>query len=102
MSKAGSVQAGRDRTHGGLSHSWERPTRESPAPRAQTISVPLARSEITRMVILLGLSRLARMHRPQDLLLPGFRCHSQIIRGLQIQPELGRGVEVPGQTKCGI
>src|SRR4051794_37499094 len=54
MSKAGRVHAGSDRTQGGLSHSWERPTRVSPAPSAATISVPLARSDRTRTD---GLSR---------------------------------------------
>src|SRR5690348_3149037 len=49
-SNAGVEQAGNRRTHSGLSHSCERPTRESPAPRAQTISVPLARSDTTRMI----------------------------------------------------
>src|SRR3954453_15395348 len=47
-SKAGSVQAGSRRTHSGLSHSCERPTSISPAPRAQTISVALARRETIR------------------------------------------------------
>src|SRR5579885_1973391 len=48
-SNAGSLHWGSDRTHSGLSHSWDRPTSESPAPRAQTISVPLARRETTRI-----------------------------------------------------
>jgi hypothetical protein len=45
MSKAGSVHCGSERTHAGLSHSCERPTSWLPAPRAQTISVPLASRE---------------------------------------------------------
>src|SRR4051812_33023710 len=49
MSKAGRVHAGSSDTHGGLSHSCDRPTSHSPAPRAQTISVPLASRETTRM-----------------------------------------------------
>src|SRR5438552_8312659 len=49
-SKAGSVQAGSRRTHSGLSHSCDRPTSISPAPKAQTISVALARRETMRML----------------------------------------------------
>src|SRR5690348_13893461 len=49
MSNAGSLHAGKERTQGGLSHSCERPTRLSPAPSAQTISVALARSETIRI-----------------------------------------------------
>ncbi len=45
----GRVQAGRRRTHSGLSHSCERPTSASPARSAQTISVPLARRETMRI-----------------------------------------------------
>src|SRR5260370_30091479 len=45
-----SLQAGRRRTHSGLSHSCERPTSISPAPSAQTISVALARRETIRML----------------------------------------------------
>src|SRR5690348_12619251 len=49
-SNAGVEQAANRRTHSVLSHWCEPPTRESPAPRAQTISVPLARSDTTRMI----------------------------------------------------
>src|SRR5262245_15040105 len=51
MSKAGCVHAGSRRTHAGLSHSCERPTSVSPAPSAQTISVPLASNEMTRITV---------------------------------------------------
>src|ERR1700683_4981874 len=48
MSKAGWLHAGSCRTQEGLSHSWDRPTSISPAPRAQTISVAPASRETTR------------------------------------------------------
>src|SRR6185312_13034204 len=49
-SNAGSLQAGSCRTQSGLSHSWDRPTSISPAPRAQTISVALAKRETMRLL----------------------------------------------------
>src|SRR6185312_1865461 len=49
-SNAGELHAGSARTHSGLSHSCERPTSMSPAPSAQTISVPLASNDTTRTV----------------------------------------------------
>lgn len=44
------VQAGSELTQAGLSHSCDRQTSARPASSAQTISVPLARRETTRMV----------------------------------------------------
>ncbi len=63
MSNAGRVQAGSVRTHAGLSHSWERPTSVSPAPRAQTISVPLANRDTTRMTQLAATDRVRLSRR---------------------------------------
>src|SRR5579884_3138993 len=51
-SNAGSLHDGKRRTHAGLSHSCERPTRVAPASSAQTISVALASRETTRIPLL--------------------------------------------------
>jgi hypothetical protein len=37
---------------GGKSHSWETPTRLSPAPRAKTISVAAGRNEMRRVEVM--------------------------------------------------
>src|ERR1035437_11167477 len=50
ISKAGLLQAGSLLTQSGLSHSCERPTSISPAPKVQTISVALASRETIRML----------------------------------------------------
>src|SRR6202042_1118681 len=50
ISNAGLLQAGRLLTQSGLSHSCERPTSISPAPKALTISVALASRETMRML----------------------------------------------------
>ena len=51
-SNAGSLHGGRRRTQSGLSHSCDRPTSISPAPRAQTISVALASNETMRTLVI--------------------------------------------------
>src|SRR5580692_1693719 len=66
-SNAGSLHGGRRRTQSGLSHSCERPTSISPAPRAQTISVALANSETMRtLVIVVGLARVVHKRRRKE------------------------------------
>ena len=66
-SNAGRVQAGRSRTHGGESHSWDRPTSSPPAPRGETISVPLASKETTCRIQSVPVISHAN---------PGLRCRS--------------------------
>src|SRR5579862_8432693 len=66
-SNAGSLHGGRRRTQSGLSHSWERPTSISPAPRAQTISVALASNETMRTrVIVVCLAVVVHKRRKKD------------------------------------
>src|SRR5439155_14885203 len=48
-SKAGRVQTGNLFTQSGLLHSCDLPTKSSPAPRPQTISVPLASNDTMRI-----------------------------------------------------
>jgi hypothetical protein len=51
-SNAGPLHGGRRRTQSGLSHSCDRPTSISPAPRAQTTSVALANNETIRTLVI--------------------------------------------------
>src|ERR1700689_816799 len=90
MSNAGALQAGSVLTQAGLSHSCERPTSISPAPKAQTISVALASKDTMRTLCNL-LRRLApaiengvaaeycdRVDRVTQHLIPVERYASQI------------------------
>src|SRR5262245_38351517 len=71
MLNFGDVQTGRRCTDSGKSHSWERPTRWSSTPRAQTISVALAIRETIRGMTASSALLLARCLRHWRVL---WRC----------------------------